>query len=445
VKTASIDTDLMSLAEYSPAMLWRGDINGRCVYLNANMRAFWGLKPEDCGTFDWSGSLLADDHEAVFGPFSAGMSSQTGFECEGRYRRADGEIRILRTRASPYRDARDVFAGMIGVNEDITELRRAEMDLAETVAVLKITTEKQQAVAERLSLATSILGLAMSEHDASLRYAWSHNVPGDPIGKTPTEAFGANIGAALEPLLRDGLIEDQSREMRLDLDGQQIWLSVATTPVRRLDGQSCVLASALDITARKLDEEKLGILARELSHRVKNVFALVQAIVRQTARTSHASGDFVRTLDERLIALARAQDVLLAGHGDAAPLRELLEAQVAHLTGVDLSGPAVMIPHRLVSYICLAIHELGTNSIKYGSLSVPEGRVALCWSITDDHQVLIDWREQNGPANKCRNGASGFGTQLLTRLFTAATRGEANIAFEDGGLIWRARVPLSDG
>jgi PAS domain S-box-containing protein len=170
--TASIDTDLMSLAEYSPAMLWRGDLNGRCVYLNANMRAFWGLRAEECGTFDWSTSLLADDHDAVFGPFAAGMSSQTGFECEGRYRRADGEIRILRTRATPYQDTEGVFSGMIGVNEDITELRRAEMDLAETVATLKLTTEKQQAVAERLSLATSISGLAMSEHDADLRYAW---------------------------------------------------------------------------------------------------------------------------------------------------------------------------------------------------------------------------------------------------------------------------------
>jgi PAS domain S-box-containing protein len=442
--TASIDTDLMSLAEYSPAMLWRGDLNGRCVYLNANMRAFWGLRAEECGTFDWSTSLLADDHDAVFGPFAAGMSSQTGFECEGRYRRADGEIRILRTRATPYQDTEGVFSGMIGVNEDITELRRAEMDLAEMVATLKVTTEKQQAVAERLSLATSISGLAMSEHDADLRYAWSHNVPGDPIGKTPTEAFGAEIGAALEPLLKDGLIENQSREMRVELDGQQLWLSVATTPVSRRDGQSRVLASALDITARKLDEEKLSVLARELSHRVKNVFSLVQAIVRQTARASNASGDFVRTLDERLVSLARAQDALLAGRGHAAPLRELLEAQVSHLTGVDLSGPAVMIPDRLVSYICLAVHELGTNSTKYGSLSVPEGCVALSWSVSDERQLVMSWREQGGPDIKSPNSVSGFGTQLLTRLFTAATHGEANITFLDGGLIWRARVPLSD-
>lgn len=439
--TASGDADLMSLAEYSPAMLWRGDVNGRCVYLNSNMRAFWGLQPDECSTFDWSTSLLAEDHDAVFGPFAAGMGSQKGFECEGRYRRADGEIRILRTRATPYQDVEGVFAGMIGVNEDITELRRAERDLAETVARLEITTGEQQAVTERLSLATSISGLAMSEHDADLRYAWAHNVHGDPIGKTPSEAFGAEIGAALEPLLKDGLAANQSREIQVELEGKQLWLSVATTPVRRLDKQPRVLASALDITERKLNEEKLSVLARELSHRVKNVFALVQAIVRQTARHSDVPGNFIEILDHRIGSLARAQDALLAGGQQAASLRELLEAQVSHLAGINLSGPAVMVPEKMVSYICLAVHELGTNATKYGSLSVPGGRVMLSWSVSDDRQLVISWREHGGPVHE-RANSSGFGTQLLTRLFMAATRGEANIAFADGGLVWHARVPL---
>ncbi len=440
--TTAYDADLISLAEHSPAMLWRGDVNGRCVYLNANMRAFWGLRPDECSTFDWSTSLLPEDHGAVFGPFSAGMSSRSGFECEGRYRRADGAIRILRTRATPYQDARGAFAGMIGVNEDLTELRQAERDLAETVARLKTTTEEQQAVTERLSLATSLSGLAMSEHDEELRYVWAHNVPGDPIGQTPSEAFGPDIGSALEPLLSQGLKARDSREMRMDVDGRQLWLSVATTPVRRLDGQARVLASALDITARKDDEEKLSVLARELSHRVKNVFALVQAIVRQTARSSNVPPEFVQTLDQRLGSLARAQDALLAGRQQSAPLRELLEAQVSHLSGVDLTGPAVMIPERIVSYICLAIHELGTNATKYGSLSVPEGRVAVSWSLSEDGQLLLSWREHGGPVHQ-PTSSSGFGTQLLTRLFTAATRGQSSITFEEGRLIWHARVPLA--
>lgn len=439
--TFSPDADLISLAEHSPAMLWRGDATGRCVYLNKNMRTFWGLRPDECGTFDWSTSLLPADHSAVFGPFAAGMSSKTDFECEGRYRRADGAIRVLRTRATPYQDAQGVFAGMIGVNEDLTELRQAERDLAETVARLKTTTDEQQAVTERLSLATSISGLAMSEHDAELRYAWAHNIPGDPIGQTPTEAFGGDIGTALEPLLREGLHSRQSREMQVDINGRQLWLSVATTPVRRLDEQPRVLASALDITERKLNEEKLSIVARELSHRVKNVFALVQAIVRQTARSAEVSGDFVETLDQRIGSLARAQDALLSGGQQAAPLRELLEAQVSHLAGIDLSGPAVMVPEKMVSYICLAVHELGTNATKYGSLSVPGGRVMLSWSVSDDRQLVISWREHGGPVHE-RASSSGFGTQLLTRLFVAATRGEANIAFADGGLVWHARVPL---
>lgn len=71
-------SEIASLAEDSPAMLWRGDASGRCVYLNARMRAFWGLTMDQCGTFDWSTSLLEEDYEAVFGPFGQGMSLQRG-------------------------------------------------------------------------------------------------------------------------------------------------------------------------------------------------------------------------------------------------------------------------------------------------------------------------------------------------------------------------------
>ena len=70
------DASLALLAEESPAMLWRGDTTGRCVFLSRAMREFWGLGPDDCGRFDWSSSLLAEDQGAVFGPFSEGMSAR---------------------------------------------------------------------------------------------------------------------------------------------------------------------------------------------------------------------------------------------------------------------------------------------------------------------------------------------------------------------------------
>ncbi|RYE51693.1 MAG: PAS domain S-box protein [Hyphomicrobiales bacterium] len=433
--------DLAVLAEDSPAMLWRGNTSGRCVYLNARMREFWGLTAEQCATFDWSTSLLEEDHQAVFGPFARGMSLRIAFECEGRYRRSDGEIRILRTRARPYQDASDEFAGMIGVNEDITELRHTEQSLAQAVAKLTESAEHHRAVLDRLSLATSISGLAMSEHDSDLRYTWSHNVTGNPIGKTPIEAFGEDIGRPFEEILRMGLSTPQSQELGVELAGSTVWLAVQTAPQSRVEGAAGVVASALDITPRKQNEQKLEVLARELSHRVKNVFALVQAIVRQSARTGDVPAEFLETLDARLISLARAQDALLASNSESAHLMQLLSAQVAHLNGVHLTGPnSAVISAQVAPYVALAVHELGTNATKYGSLRESDGRVEISWSESDDGAVHLVWQEHGGQRPVPKVG-SGFGTQLLTRIFSHATMGEASLEFNERGLLWRARVP----
>jgi PAS domain S-box-containing protein len=437
------ESERASLAEGSPAMLWRGDVSGRCVYLNARMRAFWGLTEDECRKFDWSTSVLDEDREAVFGPFAAGMKSQSPFECEGRYRRADGEIRILRTRATPYTDEAGAFAGMIGVNEDITELRHAERGLEQALARLQETTDHHRAIADRLSLATSISSLAMSEHDRDLRYTWAHNVSGDHIGKTPSEAFGETVGKPLEEILRRGLTEPQSEEFGLTVEGNAVWLAIQTAPISRAEGAAGVVASALDITPRKQNEQKLEVLARELSHRVKNVFALVQAIVHQSARGRGVDHDFLATIDQRLTALAGAQDALLSHDADIATLHELLESQVAHLSGVTLEGAQdIIIPGRSAPYIALAAHELGTNATKYGSLSVPEGRVRLSWIRGEDGFVTLVWHEEGGPHPRSEHG-KGFGTQLLTRLFAGATMGEANLTFTETGLLWQARFPTT--
>jgi two-component sensor histidine kinase len=206
-----------------------------------------------------------------------------------------------------------------------------------------------------------------------------------------------------------------------------------------------VVASALDITARKQNEQKLEVLARELSHRVKNVFALVQAIVRQSARSGGVSEQFLQTIDARLISLARAQDALLTSNSDTAVLTNLLSAQVAHLSGVHLDGPASsVISARAAPFVALAVHELGTNATKYGSLSLPEGRVELSWRELGTDAVSLIWREYGGRTQPATEG-SGFGTQLLTRLFSAATMGEAHLEFTEDGLQWHARIPLVPG
>ena len=114
------------VAERAPVMLWMGDAHGRCVYLNRLQRDFWGLSPDDLASFDWSATVHPDDADVLAAPFREAMEAQTGFRVEARFRRADGEHRILHTDAQPRFGPRGDFLGMIGVNVDVTDARRAE-------------------------------------------------------------------------------------------------------------------------------------------------------------------------------------------------------------------------------------------------------------------------------------------------------------------------------
>ncbi len=120
------------VAESAPVMLWMGDQSGKCVYLNRTQREFWGIGEADIEGFDWSPTVHPEDHEALFGPLAQAMETHTAFTTEARFRRADGEYRIVRTNAQPRFSSGGEFLGMIGVNVDITETRLAEKALQES-------------------------------------------------------------------------------------------------------------------------------------------------------------------------------------------------------------------------------------------------------------------------------------------------------------------------
>jgi len=124
------------VAESAPVMLWMGNAEGKCVYLNRSQRQFWGVAVEDVPMFDWGTTIHPDDAEALYEPFQRGMRDQSGFTVEARYRRADGEWRLLNSQAQPRFGARGEFAGMIGVNVDVTDTRATEQALQALNATL---------------------------------------------------------------------------------------------------------------------------------------------------------------------------------------------------------------------------------------------------------------------------------------------------------------------
>jgi two-component sensor histidine kinase len=200
--------------------------------------------------------------------------------------------------------------------------------------------------------------------------------------------------------------------------------------------------------ARRLGHEaERDLLMRELSHRVKNSFAVLQSILNATLRTTTDPKAFAENFKGRLHSMAAAQDILTNSDWHSAELEPLARGQLAAYTSyggapIHFSGPKVLLPSDLAVPIGLVLHELGTNAAKYGALSTPRGRVNLSWVVDgpDGAQDLeIEWREQGGPLVQPPE-RQGFGSTLIERGLADA---KVERIFEAGGVVCRISVRLS--
>ena len=172
-------------------------------------------------------------------------------------------------------------------------------------------------------------------------------------------------------------------------DGHLIDVSVSIAPMSDDAGRVVGISSIVrDISERKAREKHIEFLMRELSHRSKNLLAVVQAIAGQTARYSDSMNEFQTRFSQRLHAMARAQDLLVARNWEGAQLVDLVRSQMAPFTEdvsarIEMSGPEFDLRPDAVHSLTLALHELATNAAKYGALSVPDGRVAVSWELAE--------------------------------------------------------------
>ena len=224
-------------------------------------------------------------------------------------------------------------------------------------------------------------------------------------------------------------------------------------------------ARAREADELRLARERSDLLARELNHRVKNLFAVILSIVALSGRGATDARDVVRKIRERIHALSRAHavsqgqlDQKLVGLRDV--LAATLEPYVAGEPGADapsgerddaapprvaIHGPAVELPVRVVTPIGLVAHELATNAVKYGALSVPEGGVGIDWSLEPERggrMVRLRWRERGGPPAREPEHA-GFGSIML-RQAAEQLRGTVERRWTPDGLEAEIAFPLPD-
>jgi two-component system, chemotaxis family, CheB/CheR fusion protein len=241
-------------------------------------------------------------------------------------------------------------------------------------------------------------------------------------------------------------------EHQLDLKDESAAYIMRIRPYRTLAKViSGIVLTFNNVTEQRQQHQHLQILMKELQHRTNNLFSVIQAMARQTARSSASFADFEKQFGARVQGLAQSNALLIDQDWKGVSLDKLIEAQLAPFVGIDTmrieaSGPQFKLAADAVQTLGLALHELATNASKYGALSAPGGRVVLSWSFDDENIApgffRMEWREQGGPPVKpsTRKGFGRFVTdQMVTRALNATV--ETDLALE--GLRWRLQMPAS--
>jgi two-component sensor histidine kinase len=226
-------------------------------------------------------------------------------------------------------------------------------------------------------------------------------------------------------------------------DGEIRWCVGTAAATLDKDGRVVrVSGVTVDITERKRAEERQNLLTREVDHRAKNALALAQSIVRLTR-----AGDvktYVQAVEGRINALARVHTILSLSSWQGAEIKKLIVEELAPYSvggQIKVCGVEVQLQPATAQTLALALHELVTNSAKYGALSALSGQLSVMWQVEADNLVL-SWEETGGPLVR-KPEARGFGTRSLMTSIESQLGGQALFDWRSEGLVCRLSVPLA--
>ncbi len=417
MNVASIDTGdpiWRDIAEELAMPLWIMDLDGRMLWSNRRWRAAIGAaRGEDC----WTGRVAARERPTVAAAWRDHLARGVPFVRTLTLTMRDHPRRVTVT-LRPIAAGAEAAPHWIGTIDDDEAGRRAETDRAAAQAELDTLTN---------AMPQMVWATRPDGHHDFYNAQW-YRFTGAPAGSTDGEGWNdmfhpddrERAWASWRHSLATG--EDYEIEYRLrHRSGSYRWVLGRALPVRDADDAIVRwIGTCTDIDSAKRAAEQNEILSRELSHRIKNIFAVITGLLRMSARRSPAMRGFADELAGRISALGTAHD-LARPHsersrpsvGDAATLHRVLRELLAPYDAGQWSvrGDDVPIDDRGATPVALVFHELATNAAKYGALSIPAGQVTLCTHRYDD-ALAIEWRETGGPPIAATPDATGFGTRL---------------------------------
>jgi PAS domain S-box-containing protein len=228
-------------------------------------------------------------------------------------------------------------------------------------------------------------------------------------------------------------------------DGSEFPVDIMLSPME-IDQRRLVLAMIRDITERKRAEARVQWLMREVNHRAKNILSVVQAMAHQTR--AGLGQEFVSEFEERIRGLSASYDLLANNRWQSVLVSELVRVQLAHFASltdhrIAVRGPDFWITSAAAQTIGMALHELATNSGKYGALSTDAGHVDIAWRLerTDDgHRFTMEWSERGGPTVEAPT-RHGFGWTVLCQMTKMLLGAGVALEFAPDGVVWRLTCP----
>ncbi|MEE1611243.1 sensor histidine kinase [Microvirga sp. CF3016] len=355
------------------------------------------------------------------------------------------------------------YDGGLGVSfRDWTEQRRAEEILRESQAQISALADNLPlGMVYQMDNGVGYEGRRFIYISASCERL--NGIPAEKIPDNPQLLFDLILPEFREPVAR-AQMEAHAQFKPLDIEfairhartGEIRWQRIVDAP-RTLPGGVIVWDGIqIDITDQKRAEDHQRLLINELNHRVKNTLATVQSLAAQSFRgmktwdardllAAHAS------FEARLFALSRGHDILTRENWESAGIAEIVGQAFAPYRGLSddgrlhVEGPDLRVAPPMALSLSMALHELCTNAVKYGALSVPGGRVRIAWAVPETatgQRLALHWEERGGPP-VVAPVRQGFGTRLIQDGLARELNGEVRLTYGPDGVSCAIDVPLS--
>ena len=348
----------------------------------------------------------------------------------------------------PFRDSGGRVVGVFVQGHDITEQKKAEQELFRQTEVLRLAQDAGGLGTFEWDIGS---GTLTASRTFKQLYGFDEALTAIPVGvfrervhPDDRDKIATETGRPLDESLKYA-------EYRISMpDGGYRWVGRQGTVLRDEDGNpSKVVGAVHDITPRKQFEARLETVAQESAHRVKNLLAIVQAIVSQTLRRASDMESASEAIRQRLMAIGATQTALVSGSPAPSDLGALvLSAMALHgdvPARILVGGPNVRLDAKTALGLTLVLHELGTNAVKYGALSNDTGRIEISWTLDDaGARATFEWRERGGPRVEAPT-RQGFGSSLIRKSLPPVGDDDAVIAFDPAGVIFTTPLAVDGG